>query len=188
MQTHGIPNDLIVIANPIACIIMLPILQKGLYPYLAKKKLPFGSVARISTGFLTAAFAMGYAAGLQKLIYSRSPCYAHPLSCKASDGPNRVDVFLQLPIYVLLAIAEILASVSGSEFAYNTAPPGMKSLIQALYVLSAAAGSTLNIAVAPLAHDPHLVVLYSILGGTMLIVTLVFWLAFRKHDQCVSEN
>jgi hypothetical protein len=34
MQLGGIPNDAIPTINPIACIVLRPLMQKGLYPAL----------------------------------------------------------------------------------------------------------------------------------------------------------
>lgn len=124
MRLIGIPNDMIQALNCIACIILGPLIQR-LYPFLAAHKISFGPIARVMTAFLVIGVSMAYAAGVQKLIYTRGPCYNIPLSCAASEGgrkPNDINVFVQTPIYFILALAEILGFVSAWEYAYAKAP------------------------------------------------------------------
>ena len=55
---------------------------------------------------------------------------------------------------MLIGISEIFASVTGLEYAYTKAPPGMKSFVQAMYLLTNAFGSALGEALTPVAYDP----------------------------------
>jgi POT family proton-dependent oligopeptide transporter len=185
MDLHGVPNDMIPAMAGVACVILGPIIQ-ALYNTLAKHHIPFGPIARISTAFVICGGGMAYAAGLQKLIYSTGPCYDTPLACPASQGgtvPNSVNVWLQLPIYVALAVAEIFGLVTASEYSYEKAPTGMRSVVQAMVQLSACLGALLGMAVSPAARDPHLVVVYAVLAGVMGLCSVVFWGVFRKYDK-----
>jgi len=49
---------------------------------------------------------------------------------------NSVSVFWQIPQILTISIAEILVSVTGLEFAYAQAPPSLKSMLTALYLLT----------------------------------------------------
>src|SRR5204863_6286888 len=143
------PNDAIQAINPIACILLGPIIQKLLYPFLTKRKIPFRPIARVAVGFITTIAAMAYAAGVQRLIYNAGPCYEKPLACKASDSgriPNRVNVVLQTPVYAILAFAEIFSFVTASEYAYSKAPKDMKAVVQAFTQLTAGVGASLGMA------------------------------------------
>ncbi|KAF2756444.1 MFS general substrate transporter [Pseudovirgaria hyperparasitica] len=189
MKTHGVSNDTINALNPVACIILGPLIQNVLFPFLRHRKVRFGPILRIVVAFLFTAAAIAYAAGLQKLIYSAEPCFDHPLACtmengsgSAQPGPNQVNVWLQTPLYFLLGIGEILGLVSLSEYAYAEAPTDMKALVQAFQQLTAAIGAALGIALGPVSKDPWLVVMYACLAGVMGLCGGLFWLVFRRLD------
>lgn len=185
METHGIPNDLLFNANPISIILFIPIMEKVIYPFLRKMKIPFKPITRITFGFILAAAAMAYAAGMQKMVYDAGPCYDAPLECAASeDGsiPNKVHVALQLPTYVLIGLSEIFASITGLEYAFTKAPPSMKSLVMALFLLQNAFGSAIGIAVSPTSKNPNMVIFYSSLAGASVLAGIAFWFCFNKHN------
>lgn len=185
MKLGPIPNDAIQVLNPIMYIVLGPIVQKILYPFLARHKIAFKPIARITVAFIAMAIAMGYASGVQGLIYSRGPCYTHPSSCPASDGrqnQNDITVWAQAPVYFILVVAEIFGFVTGTEYAYSKAPEGMKSVVQALWQSSAALGGALGMALSPVAKDPYLVILYGSLSGSMVVLSALFWILFKKYD------
>ncbi|KAL2198321.1 oligopeptide transporter [Corynascus similis CBS 632.67] len=189
MNLHGVPNDMIQAMAGVACVIFGPVVQ-ALYNILAKHRLAFGPIARISTAFTICGGGMAYAAGLQKLIYSTGPCYDRPLACdhsgSESDGAkvaNDVNVWLQLPVYIALAMAEIFGLVTASEYSYEKAPRGMRSVVQAMVQLSACLGALMGMAISPAARDPFLVALYSALAGAMGLCSVLFWAMFRKYDR-----
>ena len=192
MELVGVSNDTIVFLNVTAVVILSPLIQ-SLQGLFRRYKVSFGPIRRMTVGFILTSMAMGYAAGLQKLIYSRGPCYSHPLDCPAAykDGhrrPNEVNVWLQAPIHVLLGAGEILGYVSMTEYAYAESPPNMKAIIQALSQLTVALGSALCTALGPVSKNPWLVILYGCLAGVMGLSAAVFWLVFRKCDKSEEET
>ncbi|KAF2195102.1 DNA repair helicase [Zopfia rhizophila CBS 207.26] len=186
MELHGIPNDILQNIDPLTIIILIPLMDRLLYPFIRSKlHLAFTPLTRITWGFILASMAMAYAAILQSRIYSSGPCYEHPSKCEAgkiSQGkyrPNSIHVAWQIPAYILIALSEILASITGLEFAYTKAPGNMKSFIMSLFLLTSAFGSALGILLAPSARDPYLVWLYAGLAGTSLLAGGIFHLVFR---------
>src|SRR5689334_4856594 len=90
-------------------------------------------------------------AGLQKMIYSTGPCYEIPRACPASDNgsiPNNITVWLQIPVYFLLALGEILGFTTLSEYSYSEAPKDMRIVVQALRQVSAGIGNALALALS----------------------------------------
>jgi POT family proton-dependent oligopeptide transporter len=69
LELHGIPNDVLGNIDALTIIIFIPVLNIGLYPILQRSGIPFRPIARIAVGFIFAALAMLYAAGVQHLIY-----------------------------------------------------------------------------------------------------------------------
>ena len=184
MTSHGIPNDLLPTINSVAVVIILPIMQHGVNPLLRRYHVPFPPISRMTVGFIIEAAAMAYVAGIQKLIYSRPPCYSHPRHCSASDGgkiPNDVHVLTQIPVYVLEGLGETFSNPAGYEYAYTKAPQSMKTVVQAAFQLSSAAGSALALALAPTYSDPKLLVMFSTLAGSMFLDACVFHVVFRKE-------
>jgi Dipeptide/tripeptide permease len=191
MKLGVIPNDTIQALNPIACVLLGPIIQQLLYPGLQTYGVAFGSISRMTWSFITISSSMGYAAGLQKLIYTRGPCYESPRNCADSDGgkiPNNISVWVQTPSYFLLAFAEILGFTTLSEYSYSEAPKDMRSLVQALRQVTAAIGSALGMALSPVAVDPKVIYMYTGLAATMIAAAPVFWAAFRSYDNIDDED
>ncbi|KAF1947027.1 oligopeptide transporter [Clathrospora elynae] len=190
MQTYGIPNDLFKTLNPIACIVFGPVVQNWLYPFLQRHRIPFRPITRLATGFLFMALSLAFATGIQQLVYVTGPCYCRPLDCPAGKSgtiPNHVNVFLQTPIYVAMAFAELLALTTSYEYAYSKAPARMKSCVQAVSVFMAGVGSALGMAVSLVAEDPNMVVVYGSLTGVMALNAGIFWGTFRRLDK-IDEN
>ncbi|EIT79971.1 hypothetical protein AO1008_00572 [Aspergillus oryzae 100-8] len=186
MVTYGIPNDMMKIAGAISGIIVAPIIQKGFYPCLTRRKVAFGPIARMTVGFIVLTLSMVYTTVVQKLIYQTGPCYEAPLACPGSHDstvPNQISVFLQIPIYFGGALAEVFCLTTGTEYAYNHAPKSMKTLVQAIWLAMAGIGTCLALAFTPLTKDPHLITMYAILAGLLGGATVLLWVLFRHLDK-----
>lgn len=166
METHGIPNDLMTYINPITSLILLPTLDRIIFPFLRWLGLPVGHANRMIAGFLFCGLSMLYVAFVQRTIYEAPPCYDHPRAQECMGGrlPNEVSVFLQAPAYILITIAETLASVAGMEYAYTKAPKSMRSLVMAVYLSTVSLGILIALAVSPLTADPKLGWMYFTFG------------------------
>lgn len=186
MRLGGIPNDTIQALNSIACVLLGPVMQRFVYPIVRGRGFAFGPIARITWAFIMMSTAMAYAAGVQKLIYTKGPCYDKPLQCEKS--PNDVSVWIQSPVYFLLGVGEILGFTTLAEYSYSEAPRNMRSLVQAMAQLSSGAGSALGMAFSPLSKDPQILYLYTGLSVTMIATAPTFWLMFRAYDDRVFEE
>lgn len=194
MQLHGLPNDILPNIDPVTIIFLIPLLDRIIYPLIRRRlHIAFTPMTRITLGFFMAAFAMVYAGALQSAIYAAPPCYSSPSKCdagKTENGklkPNEVHIAWQTPAYVLIALSEILASITGLELAYARAPENMKSFIMSLFLLTSAGGSALGIVIAPLARDPYLQWLYFGLAGAAAITGYVFHRMFKGMDVEVQK-
>lgn len=177
MKTNGIPNDMMTYIDPVMTLILLPILDRAVFPFLRRLGMPVRHVDRMATGFIISGCAMLYATYIQQAIYSAPPCYSHPRAadCLGGKYPNRVSVLLQIPAYVLIAASEVLASVAAVEYAYTRAPKSMKSLIMAVYLSTFSAGMLLAALVLPLTVDPKLTWMYFTLAIETLVAGTAIW-------------
>lgn len=188
MELHGLPNDFLQCFDSITIIVFIPIFERFLYPFI-RRFTPFKAITKITWGFFFGAACMVYAAVLQHYIYKSGPCYYYPKACapEYSSVPNHVHIALQTPAYFLLAISEILASITGLEYAYTKAPVNMKSFIMSLFLLTNAIGSALGIALSPTAENPKFVWTYSGLGVSCFIAGVLFWICFRHYNYKEDE-
>jgi hypothetical protein len=179
METNGTPNDLLPAMNQVGCIVLGPLIQELLYPFLHRRRVYLTAVSRIAIGFTFVALSMLYATVVQFFIY-RSPTYDDQPG--SSGGSSRINVWTQAPLYFLIAAGEIFAYVTALEYAYDRAPKAMKVVVQAVGLLVGGAGSACAMALTPVARDPHLVTFYGSLTVGMAVTTIVFWILFRKYD------
>ena len=191
MNGHGVPNDLMQNFDPISIIVLIPILDRFIYPLLRKAHILFLPINRITVGFLVAAIAVMYAAIVQHYIYITGPCYITPL-CPASvvDGVaqgNDIHIAIQTPAYVFVGISEIFLSVTGLEYAYTKAPASMKSFVQSMYLLTNAFGSAIGLALVPVSMDPSVLWLYAGLSISSAITAVIFWLLFHRYNAREDE-
>ncbi|KAJ2992808.1 hypothetical protein NUW58_g755 [Xylaria curta] len=201
-EQHGVSNDTIQALNPIACIILGPLIQNLLFPFLRRNRISFGPILRMTVAFLFISAGIAYAAGFQQLIYSRGPCYMYPLECAAAATavtrrvadadtqirPNEVNVWVQTPLHFLLATGEILGLVSLNEYTYSEAPSSTKAMVQALQEIAAAVAAALGIALGPVSKNPYLVILYATLAGAMALSAALFYLAFHRYDLAFEND
>ncbi len=183
MDTHGLPNDIVLNLNPISVLIVLPVLDKLVYPLMNRIGIRTTATIRMTIGFMFVSTSMAIAAGVQQVIYTRLQCHNGTSRCAMSEKsarPSDVTVALQIPIYVAGAIGEVFFSVAGSEYAYNQAPAGMKSILQAVYMSTLALSSALGLAVSPAFRDPYMTIVYAALSGSMFLCSLGFAFCFWR--------
>lgn len=179
MSTHGVPNDILQNIDPIAIIIIIPLMDRIVYPGLRKLGWVVRPIQRITFGFIMAALSMVYTAVLQNAIYRTNPCGKFVTSC---DTPSYLNVWLQTPAYVLIAVSEIFASITGLEYAFTKAPLRMKSLVMAAFLFTTAISNAISEALVPVSEDPYLVWNYAGCGIAAFVAGVAFWFCFRHLD------
>jgi POT family proton-dependent oligopeptide transporter len=189
MTLKGTPNDLIQNLNPISIIILIPIFDYFIYPFLRKKGINFSPIKRITAGFYVAALAMLYAAILQKYLFERSPCHDNePSECytpgdKPQPWPAPLNVWIVSGPYILVGIAEIFASVTSLEYAFTKAPKRMKSVVVAFAQFQTAVSSALNFALTPVNVEPRFTWLFGSFAITAVVIGTIFFFTFRSLDR-----
>lgn len=189
MKMGDTPNDLLPALNQVGCIVMGPLIQMGLYPFLHRRRIYVGPIMRITIGFGFMALAMLYATIVQHDIYKSASCYSKHVECSNSTpGQNAPNVWIQAPVYLLISTGEIFSFVTGLEYAYDHSPKDMKVIVQAISMLVGGIGSAIALALTPVAHDPNLVIFYASLAIAMAVTTFAFWLVFRNYDRTREDH
>ncbi|KAK0626829.1 POT family-domain-containing protein [Immersiella caudata] len=188
MRLGGIPNDVLTNLNPFALIILIPIMDTIVYPSLRKIGIHLTPLKRITAGYFVAGCSMIWACVLQYYIYQRSECgkYASQyLDAEKTMRCSNVDisVWAQTGSYVLLALSEVLASITSLEYAHSKAPKSARSMVQAVCLFMNAIASAIGFGLVTLAKDPSLVWNFAVPAFLAFIGGSMFWLQFRKLDQ-----
>jgi proton-dependent oligopeptide transporter, POT family len=77
----------------------------------------------------------------------RNPCGYHVATCVDAAGnpvTSDLNVWIQSGSYVLIAFSEILASITGLEYAFTKAPRNMRSLVMAVFFVMTAFGNAIS--------------------------------------------
>lgn len=186
MQTHGLPNDILSNLNPFALIICIPIFDLALYPALRKYGINFSPLKRICAGFGTGVLAMLWACVLQYYIYKKNPCGKYVSTCEDEDGNPLVadiNVWAQTGSFVLVAISEIFASITGLEYAFTKAPANMKSLVTSLFLFMTALSTAIGFAFVSLSADPLLIWNYAVVAILAFVGAIGFYWSFKDLDR-----
>lgn len=148
-----------------------------MYEWFARHGVQYGPMARITTAFIFCGLAMAYSAGLQQWIYSAGLYAKDSAGCNGSGAvgnPSGISFWAQVPVYFLLAVAEIIGFATVFEYTQEKAPKNMKSIIQATAQLTACVACILGISLSPVAKDPYLVIIYTCLSRASGLSALLF--------------
>ncbi|RDB19891.1 Peptide transporter PTR2 [Hypsizygus marmoreus] len=194
MTLDGTPNDLIQNLNPISIIIMIPIFDRLIYPFLRSRNINFSPIKRIYAGFLVAGLAMVYASVLESYQNKLTPCRGgefdkQPAACEV-DGEHAatpLNVWIVSGPYIMVGMAEIFASITSLEYAFTKAPKRMKSVVMAFSQFQTALSSALNFALVAVNVEQKFVWLFGSFAVTSWIVGTIFFLTFRNLDRREAE-
>ena len=141
LDTHGLPNDVLGNLNPLSLVIFIPICDLLIYPALLRAGYRFTPIKKITAGFFTASSAMIWSAVVQYYIYKTNPCGKSAATCVDADDnvlTSPMTVWVQTGSYVLIALSEIFASITGLEYAFTKAPKNMRSLVMSVFLFTSA--------------------------------------------------
>ena len=122
--------------NPLLVMIIIPLLNAGVYMPLEKRGITIKPLQRMTAGMFLAALAFVVAAVLQTRMDA------------AAEVGEKISVLWQFVQYTVMTVAEVLVSVTGLEFAYTQAPRAMKSTIMGFWLLCVTVGNLLVAALA----------------------------------------
>ncbi|KAK2623926.1 hypothetical protein QTJ16_006560 [Diplocarpon rosae] len=196
LKTNGVPNDVINNINPFAIIICAPLLNYVFYPFLRRRNIHFGNIARITTGLLLSAIGgIGYTV-LNYYAYKLGPCGDHGTSstCVDADGnalvSNITIWYTAIPVGIG-GISELFVNIPAYGMAYSMAPKNMRGLVSGMNLLSTAIAYALGLAFSGLIKDPYLTWVFGAPAIIGFVAAALFWWLYRdlNHDEYdVSDN
>lgn len=153
---YTIKPDQMIIFNSIFSLILVPVFERIIYPLLSKIgiKTP---LQKMSCGLFCAAGSFVCAALIEMKIER-----------------NFVHILWLLPQYAVLASGEILLFVQNLNFAYNEAPPSMKSVMLSFVYLTMAAGNLFMVFISGMRIFESQVYEFLFFAGIMLVGMLLF--------------
>jgi hypothetical protein len=99
---------------------------------------------------------------------------------------NGVHLAWQIPQTIVMALAELIVTISGQSFVYHYSPESMKSVLQSLWYSFIAIGDLIVIIVDQAEFTDNDAVEYLIFAGLMILATLLFFLFSFFFER--SEN
>ncbi|XP_063995916.1 peptide transporter family 1-like [Diachasmimorpha longicaudata] len=95
--------------------------------------------------------------------------------------PNSVHILWILPQYIILTLGEVMFSTTGYEFAFTQAPSTMKSLVQAVWLLTIAGGNLIVVIMTEVGLFKRQALEFSFFAGSTIIVFLIFAVMTRSY-------
>ncbi|KAI1386667.1 uncharacterized protein F4822DRAFT_410883 [Hypoxylon trugodes] len=188
MDTNGLPNDLLDNLNSVSIVLVVPLVNHGLYPLLRRYGIKWGPISRMTFGFALGTIGSIAFAVLQYYVYKTSPCGWNASTCAdiVPEGAKSVSdisyAWYSIPI-IVTAISEIFVNVTAYGIAYSRAPKNMKGLVTSLNLFMSAISAAIALGTAPAIRDPYLI--WAFAGPTIVgaALTIIFWFTFRHIDK-----
>ncbi|KAK3932214.1 Solute carrier family 15 member 1 [Frankliniella fusca] len=166
--------DQIGLSGSLLVLILLPMFEAWLHPWLARCGLLVTPLQRMSVGGLMASAAFVCAAVLEIQVQQH--------------GVGQLHIFWQLPQYLFIALADIWFAIAVLEFGFKEAPVSMKSSITALFLLTTAIGDILVIIITSSEIFSDRVTEFFTYAGLMAAVMCVFMLLAVRYQYVGQPN
>ncbi|OFZ51310.1 MAG: hypothetical protein A2428_15855 [Bdellovibrionales bacterium RIFOXYC1_FULL_54_43] len=155
--------------NPLMVMIIIPLLNFGVYGPLERRGIVIKPLRRMTIGMFLTAIAFACAAILQLQIEA------------AALTGGKVHVLWQVVQYFIMTSAEVLVSITGLEFAYTQAPRAMKSTIMGFWLLGVTFGNVLVAFLAPLEKTLSLSQFFWLFTVLMVLAAFTFTILARFY-------
>ena len=156
----GVQPDQVSILNPILVLLLIPLFNRYFYPWLERLVGPLHPLNhKMIWGMILNAVAIVLAAILAAFVEA---------------SPGGVSIYWQIPQWVVLSAGEVMVSITGLEFSFAAAPPSMKSLVMAGWLLTVAIGNLLVATVAESNLFTNLSLQMVSFAITMLLFVAIF--------------
>ncbi|MBN2505309.1 MAG: POT family MFS transporter [Verrucomicrobia bacterium] len=159
--------------NPILVMLLIPLFSYVVYPAVSRV-FPLTPLRRIGVGLFLTVPSFLITAWVESMI-------------AAGERPT---IAWQLAAFVLITAAEVMVSITCLEFSYTQAPPRMKSLVMAAYLLSVSLGNAFTSAINFFIQNPDGtsklsgVAYFNLFSGLMFVTAVIFvFIALRYRER-----
>ncbi|XP_046366557.1 solute carrier family 15 member 4-like isoform X2 [Haliotis rufescens] len=192
-----IPAAMLNIFNTIIILLLIPLVDRLIYPLFEKMGRPLTHLQRMGVGLLLAGGSVVVAGVVE--IYRKQSIADHGAIVQVLGherfNASSMSVFVQIPEYAFVGASEVFASITGLEFAFTQAPPSMQGLLTGLFLMTSGIGSFVSSAILKIVEaattaDPWFPddinngkaeYLFFLLGGLMLVNFFGFLLVARWY-------
>ncbi|EQC36958.1 hypothetical protein SDRG_05782 [Saprolegnia diclina VS20] len=185
--------------DSIVILVFVPVFNQCLYPAIERCGVRLTILRKMGAGLVVAALCM-VVAGAIEVARKESPLL-EGLSSNCADASERlpmsaISVWWQTPQYLLVGVAEILVSIPSYDLFYSEVPESMRSVCQALNLLTTTLGSVVaggvnsifSFWVTTNLNDGALELVFYILAGLVLLNLLGFVLVARGFEYHVPDH
>lgn len=149
------PIAVLNVFNTVIILILIPIMDKVVYPFMAKYNRSPTHLQRIGLGFVLSALSV-LAAGILEIYRKKDIEENGVIVQKLSTdyfNASSISIFAQVPQFALVGASEVFASVSGLEFAYSQAPSFMQGLVMGLFLMTSGIGNYVSEAILEIVKE-----------------------------------
>ncbi|XP_013392509.1 solute carrier family 15 member 4 [Lingula anatina] len=198
-----IPAASLNLFNVAIILILVPIMDRIVYPLLARVKIYPSQLVRIGIGMVLATLSVVVAGFVEVARRDELQVYGGIVQTISNVQYNAssISIFWQVPQFTLIGASEVFASISGLEFAYSQAPAVLQGLIMGMFLLTNGLGNYLGSALIAIVNaatvdDPwypndinqgHLEYFFWLLAGLMVLNTLVFVVLAWRYKPADTE-
>jgi len=167
--------------DSVGVMLFTPLCDMLVYPFFRNRGMPLSMFKKVGIGFVFASLSV-VCAGIIEIYRKRSGVAYLPTS-EDEQPMNHLSIWWQAPQYLLIAAGEVFTAITTYELFYCTLPPHLRSIGQAINLLTTAFGALgvvgLSAAFANLTpanlNNGQLEVEFFAIGGLML-ATLPLWI------------
>jgi dipeptide/tripeptide permease len=169
---YTIKPDQMIVFNSVIAVLLIPIIDKFIYPLLEK---------------------VGIKTMLQRLIFGGVLiiiALINAIILQTEIEKDRISILWQLPQYMIIGTAEILTYLSHLNFAYKEAPASMKPVMMSLLYLSMAGGDMIVAIISGFSAFQSQVYEFSFFACLVLVdlIILAFLASNYKHTDHEALN
>ncbi|CAI5714611.1 unnamed protein product [Peronospora effusa] len=174
-------------------LIFIPVFDRLLYPLLTKMGIYPSLLRKIGAGLVFSLLAMLAAGWTEQIRKNRPTVEGVSSNCSAAGEflpMSMMSVWWQTPQYVLVGVAEILTSISSYDLFYSEVPESMRSVCQALnlltttlgFIVAGALNSIFSFWITSDLNDGHLEYIYYMMAFLVLAMLLAFMFVSQSFE------